>query len=83
MITDDLPPTIELTAYKCSNIDYIGDAGDGGQDHQISGYEADTENTLNSRKMKLFKPSKFVPKLASSPSVWKPASVTRANATLS
>ena len=83
-ITDDLPPTIELTAYKCSNID-CGDDVDGQGHHQISGYdaayEADTENTLNRREMKLFKPSKFVPKLAS-PSVWKP-SVTRANATLS
>ena len=51
-----------------------GDAA-GKEGHQISGYEADTDDTLNSREMKLFKPSKFVPKIAS-PSVWKPSKTT-------
>ena len=46
-----------------------------GEGYQISGYEAD-DDTLNSREMKLFKPSKFVPKLASSASVWKPSTTT-------
>ena len=46
-----------------------------GEGYQISGYEAD-DDTLNSREMKLFKPSKFVPKLASSTSVWKPSTTT-------
>ena len=91
-ITDDSPPTIELIAYKCSDAggDGSGDvAGEGsggsgggrgsydetGEGYQISGYEAD-DDTLNSREMKLFKPSKFVPKLASSTSVWKPSTTT-------
>ena len=89
-ITDDSPPTIELIAYKCSDAgDGSGDvAGEGsggsggrgsydetGEGYQISGYEAD-DDTLNSREMKLFKPSKFVPKLASSASVWKPSTTT-------
>ena len=90
-ITDDSPPTIELIAYKCSDAgDGGGDvAGEGsggsgggrgsydetGEGYQISGYEAD-DDTLNSREMKLFKPSKFVPKLASSTSVWKPSTTT-------
>ena len=89
-ITDDSPPTIELIAYKCSDAgDGGGDvAGEGsggsggrgsyeetGEGYQISGYEAD-DDTLNSREMKLFKPSKFVPKLASSASVWKPSTTT-------
>ena len=91
-ITDDSPPTIELIAYKCSDAgDGSGDVageGSGGSGggrgsydetgegyHQISGYEAD-DDTLNSREMKLFKPSKFVPKLASSASVWKPSTTT-------
>ena len=46
-----------------------------GEGYQISGYEAD-DDTLNSREMKLFKPSKFVPKLASSAAVWKPSTTT-------
>ena len=82
-----MPPTIELIAYKCEDGGSIGgdgNAGGGGRDagrgnregHQISGYEADTDDTLNSREMKkLFKPSKFVPKLTS-PSVWKPSATT-------
>ena len=90
-ITDDSPPTIELIAYKCSDVgEGIGEgAGEGsggsgggrgsyeetGEGYQISGYEAD-DDTLNSREMKLFKPSKFVPKLASSTSVWKPSTTT-------
>ena len=86
IITDDLPPTIELIAYKCEdggsggsngNAGGGGDASRGSREgHQISGYEADTDDTLNSREMKkLFKPSKFVPKLTS-PSVWKPSATT-------
>ena len=91
-ITDDSPPTIELIAYKCSDAgdgsggDVAGEGSGGsgggrgsydetGEGYQISGYEAD-DDTLNSREMKLFKPSKFVPKLASSASVWKPSTTT-------
>ena len=85
-ITDDSPPTIELIAYKCSDGGDVAGEGSGGsggrgsydetgEGYQISGYEAD-DDTLNSREMKLFKPSKFVPKLASSASVWKPSTTT-------
>ena len=85
-ITDDSPPTIELIAYKCSDAGDVAGEGSGGsggrgsydetgEGYQISGYEAD-DDTLNSREMKLFKPSKFVPKLASSASVWKPSTKT-------
>jgi hypothetical protein len=86
-ITDDSPPTIELIAYKCSDAGDVAGEGSGGgsggrcsydetgEGYQISGYEAD-DDTLNSREMKLFKPSKFVPKLASSASVWKPSTTT-------
>ena len=57
IITDDLPPTIELIAYKCGDGGDVsgGGCGDAGREgRQISGYEADTDDTLNSREMKLW-----------------------------
>ena len=72
----DSPPTIEMTAYRCSSLDE--DATDENNAKDTEGYEADTDDTLRRGKV-LFKPSKFVPSCLADGSggiapIWKPSS---------
>ena len=75
----DSPPTIEMTAYRCSS--QLGEEEDA--DHNAKdteGYEADTDDTLRRKeKVVVFKPSKFVPSCLADGScgiapIWKPSS---------
>ena len=80
-IEEDSPPTIEMTATRCEGANAGEETTDNNNTHsdyfEGGGYEADTENTLKKKKLMMFQPTKFVPRLTEdndnggSP-IWKP-----------